>query len=110
MAENSRLALMILTGSRQEFETQFASTRLRICFGERSPRRPGERVLAIANFSRLFSRKPPFEKSVFRRDAEKPARQRRALPYCSWRNQRSAMEVWASLTSWPPWNVPIRIR
>ena len=30
--------------------------------------------------------------------------------YCSWRNQRSAMEVWASLTSWPPWNVPIRIR
>ena len=30
--------------------------------------------------------------------------------FCSWRNQRSAMEVWASLTSWPPWNVPIRIR
>jgi len=32
------------------------------------------------------------------------------ITYCSERNQRKAMEVWASLTSWPPWNVPILIR
>jgi hypothetical protein len=31
--KNSPLAVMILMGSRQEFETQFASIRLRICFG-----------------------------------------------------------------------------
>jgi hypothetical protein len=60
---------MILTSSRQEFETQFASTRLRICFGERMRPACDERVLAIANFSRLCRRKPAFEKSVFRRDA-----------------------------------------
>ena len=55
---------MILTGSRQEFETQFASTRMRICFGE---------LASASSRSRTFlgfRRKPPFEKSLFRRDAE----------------------------------------
>jgi hypothetical protein len=61
---------MILTGSRQEFETQFASARLRICLGSACVPRADERVLAIANFSRLCRREPSFEKSVFRRDAE----------------------------------------
>ena len=44
-------------------------------------------------------------RSVFQRVAE-PLQS----STCSWRNQRSAMEVCASLTSWPPWKVPIRIR
>src|SRR4029077_19763230 len=51
MEENLPLALMILTGSRQEFETQFASTRLRICFGERM--RPACRASASSR-SRTF--------------------------------------------------------
>jgi hypothetical protein len=53
---------MILTDSRQEFETQFVSTRLRICFWGACVPRAGERVLA------LFSAVPPyttFEKASF---------------------------------------------
>ena len=87
MAENSRLALMILTGWLHfDAIAKLRSTRLR---------------------SRTFLRNHPL-KSVFRRDAE--TRRQACATYCSWRNQRSAMEVWASLTSWPPWKVPIRIR
>jgi hypothetical protein len=43
-------------------------------------------------------------------ETSSPARETRALPYWSSRNQRSAIDVCASLTSWLPWNVPIRTR
>jgi hypothetical protein len=104
---------MILTGSPLQFETQFASTSYVSALGNACVPRAGERVLAIANFSWLRRRKPSVEKSVFRRDAESRSPWR-PLPqefyFASSRNQRSAIEVCASLASCPPWNVPILIR
>jgi hypothetical protein len=84
----------MLTGSQQEFETQFVSTRLRICFGERIRptcwfRRPAQTDFPI-NSKPLSIR--AFRKFAIAR-TRLPARGTHALPYCSWRNQRSAMEV-----------------
>ena len=54
---------MIRTDSRQEFETQFASTRLRICFGERM--RPACWRARPRSFSQLCRHIPPFEEASF---------------------------------------------
>src|SRR6516225_931686 len=97
MGGNSRSAPMILRGSPRP-----SRPRLReVLRGSARVPRADERVLAIADFSVVLFTRGDYERYNKVRFAAtpKPARQRRALPYCIWRNQPKATEDCPSFTS-----------